>query len=302
MPKNVGLRVDVDFEIGLVKGVPFLLDYFSRHNIKATFYVTMGPDGFGHSGKRIKTRGYLKRILNFNPLKIILCLGPAYLLRQFAGIGGNVGSAHPEILKRIIAEGHAIGVHGYDHFWWAENIWDCGEEEIKREISAGLEVFRKSTGIEPVAWASPNWRISEKALMILEKCSFKYGADCRGHSPFFPKFTGWTAKTPQFPITLPCLHEIKNYLDCPTEKNISNEFISKLTAGSNVWCIHCYYEGILERRLFTNILGKLLSEGFNFMPIGDIASKTNLSTLPECGLMRKKLPGGRGEVTFQEAI
>ena len=61
MEKIVGLRVDVDFEIGLTKGVPYLLKVLEEEDINATFYITFGPDGFKHHRNRINTPGYLKK-------------------------------------------------------------------------------------------------------------------------------------------------------------------------------------------------------------------------------------------------
>jgi peptidoglycan/xylan/chitin deacetylase (PgdA/CDA1 family) len=297
--KVIGLRVDVDFEIGLTKGVPFLLDFFSRNGISATFYIAMGPDGFRRSRERMRSRGYVKRVLAFNPLKIISRFGPVYLARQAFGRGGNVGADHPEILKRIVAEGHELGVHGFDHFWWAENIWNCKADAIGREMERGLEVFRRAAGIEPRVWASPNWRCSQASLQAVDRRDFPYGADTRGRGPFLPVMNGWRAKTVQMPITLPCLHEVKAYLRTRGHRAIIREFMVRINDQFNVWCIHDYYEGILERKLFAALAHDLASEGYTLEPIRKLYAAVDAQSVIACEVIKRALPGGRGEVSYQ---
>ena len=55
---TVGLRVDVDTRRGLDEGVPRLLELFRHRRVRASFFVTMGPD---HSGRAIR-RALLRRI------------------------------------------------------------------------------------------------------------------------------------------------------------------------------------------------------------------------------------------------
>jgi len=300
MEKVIGLRVDVDFEIGMMRGVPYLLDLFKAEGITATFYVTLGPDGFKNNKSRVKTPGYIKRIMAFNPFNIITKFGPVYLFRQFFGNPGMVGSDHPEVLKKIINDGHEIGVHGYDHFWWAENIWNCNDNEVRQEMNKGLTVFKDLTGEDAKVWASPNWRCSKLSMQIVDELRLSYGADCRGTHPFIPMIDDWTAKTPQFPISLPCLHEIKSYLDSPTDGEIIKEFTSKLRDGYNLWCIHDYYEGILERKLLIDVIRELKSAGYRIVPVEFLVSAYNRDELSVNRIGQKKLPGGRGMISYQE--
>ena len=38
MAKQLGLRIDLDFGIGLARGVPYLLRVLKRFGVRATFY------------------------------------------------------------------------------------------------------------------------------------------------------------------------------------------------------------------------------------------------------------------------
>lgn len=299
MKRTIGIRADIDFEIGITKGVPYLLDFFKQNDIKATFFVTMGPDGFANNKKRLNSTNYLKRILSFNPLNIIFKFGFSYLARQFLGCSGNVGADHPEVLNRIIKEGHELGLHGYDHFWWAENIWDSDLSSVKKDMNKALSAFKNITGTKAKIWSSPNWRCSKNSLKLVDEFDFLYGADCRGKSPFFPVINGWKGKKIQVPITLPCLHEAKQFLGTDDRKTIIKYFLSQTNDTYNVLCLHGYYEGILERELFVALVKELKCRAFELVPLKALYEEVDKNNVQPCELIKRRLPGGRGDVSFQ---
>ncbi|MFC1824272.1 polysaccharide deacetylase family protein [Thermodesulfobacteriota bacterium] len=299
MKKVIGIRVDIDFEIGLTKGVPFLLNFFKRMDLQATFFVTMGSDGFRHSRKRLNSKNYLRRVSSFGIMNIISRFGLPYLTKQFIGLSGKVGVSHPEILNEIIQRGHDIGAHGYDHYWWAENVYTAEERLIKRDMENGVQALKSAIGSETESWASPNWRCSKHSLKIIDEYDFMYGADCRGESPFFPQIDGWQAKKIQLPISLSCLHEVKQALGTGNRDKIINCLMAQLKDRYNLLCIHGYYEGILERKMFMEFIEKAKGEGFRFVPMKTLFEGLEKKEVPVCEIIRKELPGGRGQVSCQ---
>jgi undecaprenyl phosphate-alpha-L-ara4FN deformylase len=231
-----------------------------------------------------------------------LNFGPHYAASILSGrFNESVGADHPRLLKAIKQAGHEIGLHGYDHFWWAENIWDASEERVRMDMERAIGVFRHTAGFEPSAWASPNWRCSVSSIKFVDDHPFAYGADCRGTEAFFPKIDGYIGRKIQIPITLPCLHEIRNYMSSADPKHIMKEFISRLKNGLNVWCIHDYYEGVLERKLFSGLIERLKSDGWTFTPLIELVNSINPKTVPVVEIERRSLPGGRGNVSCQAA-
>ncbi len=299
MDTTIGLRIDIDFEIGLVRGVPYLLDVLKQEKIAATFFVTMGPDGFKHNMKRLRSKNYVQRILSFNPWKIISTFGVSYLLKQFSGQSGNVGADHSELLTRILNEGHELGVHGYDHFWWAGHVWNCDRNAVKEDMTRGIHAFEQAVGNYPKVWASPNWRCSKDSLQLVDEFGFQYGADCRGTSPFYPVIGEWQANTLQIPITLPCLHEIVQHLQTKDHETIVKHLLSTMTYDRNIWCIHGYYEGVLERVLFRKCVQAIKSRQVTWMTLHEYYTGLDKHTAPECPMTKARLPGGRGEISFQ---
>jgi undecaprenyl phosphate-alpha-L-ara4FN deformylase len=300
MSQPIGLRCDVDFGIGLARGVPWLLDRLKRHNLRATFYVTMGPDGFRRHSNRLGSASYRKRIRRMNPLGMIKLFGPVYLARQAVGITGTVGVSRPDVLRRIAAEGHELGVHGFDHYWWAENVFDADRDALKADMTRALEALQQATGKPASAWASPNWRCSAASLSLLDEFGFAYGADTRGRSPFVPVVPGYHGAKPQLPISLPCLHEISDYLDTTDASTIATEFVRHIAPGYNVWCIHDYYEGLLRREMFERVLDAVLSQGRTLVPIATLAAGLGAAPVAPARVMKARMPGGRGIVSCQE--
>lgn len=300
MDKLIGLRCDVDFGIGLERGVPWLLDLLKRHDLRATFYVTMGPDGFRQHTNRLGSASYRKRIRRMNPLGMINAFGPVYLVRQALGLRGTVGLSHPEVLRRIAGEGHELGVHGFDHYWWAEHVYGADEAALKADMDRALDALRSSTGLDAKAWASPNWRCSGASLNLVDHYGFPYGADTRGREPFVPLLPGYRGRTPQLPISLPCLHEISDYKNTTEPSAIRDEFVSHLHPGYNVWCIHDYYEGVLRREMFEDVFARVIRDGWTVVPVASLAAGLDAGTLAQSPVTKARMPGGRGEVSCQQ--
>jgi undecaprenyl phosphate-alpha-L-ara4FN deformylase len=300
MSQPIGLRCDVDFGIGLERGVPFLLDMLKRRGMKATFYVTMGPDGFRQHTNRLGSASYRKRIRRMNPMGMIRAFGPVYLVRQALGVRGSVGRSHPDVLKRIADEGHELGVHGFDHYWWAENVLTADRQALKADMDRALEALSTATGRRASAWASPNWRCSADSLALLDEYRFPYGADTRGASPFVPVIDGYQGALPQLPISLPCLHEISDYRNTTDAAEITAEFVRHLRPGYNVWCIHDYYEGVLRREMFERAFDALISSGRSVTTIAELAAGLQHTSVPSSRIIQARMPGGRGAVSCQE--
>ena len=63
----LGLRVDVDSYDGAREGVPALLRLFERARVRATFFVSVGPDRWGRAALRALTKpGFLAKMLRTN--------------------------------------------------------------------------------------------------------------------------------------------------------------------------------------------------------------------------------------------
>ena len=60
--KAISLRVDVDTLEGSIRGIPTLLRLLDKHQMRASFYCSFGPDNSGKALRRIFARKPFRKI------------------------------------------------------------------------------------------------------------------------------------------------------------------------------------------------------------------------------------------------
>ena len=178
LKKTFFLRVDVESDKGIKEGVPKLLDLLKEHNIKASFYLVMG----GESNilellkyRNLKNTNSMSGFLSGDNRKVKLWslkdkLRMAFFPKDF--VRNNL-----DILKRILKEGHELGIHGWKHREWTRGLDTIN---IRKAIRKAKEKYEKIFGKYPISFASPGFNINEKVLKILEEEGFKYISDLEG--------------------------------------------------------------------------------------------------------------------------
>ena len=129
---RLALKIDVDTHRGLGQGVERLLDCLGRRGITASFYVSMGPDNSGKAIRRLFTRpGFAGKMLRSNALRLygIRTALSGTLLRA-----PQIARSFPGVLRRIVAEGHELGVHGYDHVYWHDRLLTLEASQVGRSL------------------------------------------------------------------------------------------------------------------------------------------------------------------------
>jgi peptidoglycan/xylan/chitin deacetylase (PgdA/CDA1 family) len=87
----------------------------------------------------------------------------------FFCIGKKV-DAHPEIAKRIVEEGHVIGNHTYNHFWWTALMWGS---ELSREIEQTQEAIVRAPGMTPVYMRPPMGMTNPHYARVLHRLGMR---------------------------------------------------------------------------------------------------------------------------------
>lgn len=295
---TIALRIDVDFEVGLRKGVPKILSLLETMRYGGSFFVTMGPDSFGRNKSRISQKGYIKRMKNMNPVKIFFFFGPIYVVKNLIGISKAVPDQNIHALKRIVQDGHDIGIHGYDHFWWSENVYRAKLSDLITDFNLAREKFKSLLGFYPKITGSPNWRTTNEFIKYLDKFDLNFFSEGRSSIPVTKLESTFDSDYSKhhISITLPCLHEISDYKDTSNDEVIFNEFFSQIKDGLNVWCIHDYYEGLIKFKLFKKILIECSNRNINVIPLSKIYFREE--EIKNSKLEKIRLAGGRGEISW----
>ena len=168
--KTFTLRIDLESDKGIKEGVPKLLDLLKKYDLKASFYLSMGGESnifeLLRYRNKLKTSG--ERNIKIWTLKdkLRMVLFP----RDFVKL-------NLKILKRILEEGHELGLHGWKHREWTRGLKEINiENTVKKSIKKYKKLFDK----KPISFASPGFNVNNKVLEILEKNKIKVISDFPG--------------------------------------------------------------------------------------------------------------------------
>ena len=295
----LAIKVDVDTCVGLKEGVPNLLALFQHFSVPASFFIAFGPDNSGKAIRRIFKRGFLQKMWRTNPvrtygLRTLLCgtfLPPPV-----------IGQAAPERLEQVVAEGHELGIHGYDHVLWQDRLDRMGEVAIAQEIDRAITAYKRVLKCFPQSAAAPGWQVNPVSLAVQDRQRFLYCSDTRGSFPFFPTYHGQVYQTLQIPTTLPTLDEM---LGCNGLRGepINDLLLSLLRRDRlNVHTIHAEVEGRAQLPLFEALLRRLEAQCVEYVKLAEVATallSRGREEIPRSPIRRHSMPGRAGQVACQ---
>ena len=292
----LAIRIDVDTRIGLHEGVPRLLDLLRRYSLRASFFVSFGPDHSGRALRRLWRPSFVLKMLRTNPLRLY---GLRTLLSGTLLPSRPIGEGNPDSLRAIEAEGHELGIHGYDHVRWQDRLEKMGEAEVEAELRKSVSAYERILESRPLSTAAPGWRCTPQSLAAQDRFHFSYASDVRGSHPFLPVHNGQLFKTLQIPTTLPTLDELIGR----TER-VNDVLLSSLRDGLNVHTIHAEVEGRPYLPLFEDFLKEICRRKTEVILMRDVTErilKNDLANVPRLPVTRGKLPGRSGWVACQGA-
>jgi peptidoglycan/xylan/chitin deacetylase (PgdA/CDA1 family) len=294
MPDLV-LKIDVDTYQGLAKGVPRLLERLRRHGVLASFYVAMGPDNSGKAIRRLFTRrGFARKMLRSNAVRLY---GFRTALYGTLLPAPQIARSFPDTLRRTLAEGHELGIHGHDHVYWHDRVVTLSREEARREVERALETFAELVGGAPAGFAAPGWQCGEGSLAALEQGPFRYHSSTRGSYPYRPRIGAIEGRLPEIPTTLPTVDEL-------LAQGVSEERLLDLCVSSvgrrdlDVLTVHAEVEGGPYLEFFSRLLDRLRGR-VRFRRLVEVAEELVTNALPACKVVQGWRPGRAGTVSCQ---
>ena len=292
---TVGLRIDVDTMRGTREGVPALVKLFEKHAIKATFFMSVGPDNMGrHLWRLLKPQFFIK-MLRSNAANLY---GYDILLCCTAWPGQVIGDALPHIIRMPHEAGHEMGLHAWDHYTWQAKIDRMSNAQLERHVRLGYDKLTNILGTPPTCSAAAGWRCHDRALQVKEAFRFRYNSDCRGTSVFIPVVNGMRV-TPQIPVTLPTYDEIIG-ANGITHDNYNETILSLCKPDQlNVYTIHAEVEGIGQLAMFDRFLDQAKQRGISFVPLGALPQLRGV--VPDGHMIGEVTEGREGWVAAQAA-
>jgi len=292
---QLAIKIDVDTHRGLRQGVPRLLDCLAGDGIRASFYVSMGPDNSGKAIRRLFTRrGFAGKMLRSNALRLY---GIRTALSGTLLPAPQIARSFPDVLRRIVAEGHELGVHGYDHVYWHDHLLALDESEVEVELNRAMSTFHDLLGFDAAGFAAPGWQCSAASLAVIGRGPFRYQSSTRGRCAYRPRIETVESPLPEVPTTLPTLDELLAVGE-------SLDSIREAILGSirddrpNVLTVHAEVEGGAYLDFFAGLLQQL-GDRVRFERLVDLVQTIERGALPVCSVVRAMLPGRAGTVSCQ---
>lgn len=94
-------------------------------------------------------------------------------------ITGNTIMANPEYVREILARGHAVECHGYNHI----RFDIAGPDDIRLDLDVALEVFQTLCGHHPTCFRAPYLGMSETVAEVLKEKGFLVSSSIMGDTP-----------------------------------------------------------------------------------------------------------------------
>lgn len=297
---SVVLKVDVDTYMGTLNGVPALLDLFERHEVRATFLFSLGPDNTGRAIRRMFRKGFLQKV---GRTSVLSHYGVRTLMNGVLKPGPHIGRKAAHIMREVIAAGHETGIHCYDHVRWQDFVAAKGADWTRREMHKALDAFRDATGTEPQTIGAAGWQLNPQVIAIEEQMGFRYASDVRGVGPFFPVMDSIHSRCVQLPTTLPTLDEIigSGGIDSSNCWRTILEKSREPLPNGHVYTLHAELEGLKLKPAMENLLRSWKSYGFECVTLNQLYSSLDLSVVPEQEIRWGEFDGRSGQLAMQAA-
>jgi peptidoglycan-N-acetylglucosamine deacetylase len=96
---------------------------------------------------------------------LVLDLLREHQMRATFFVIGDRVRERPELVKRIVEEGHELGSHTLTH----PRLTEIPEDEVRREIQGGQDAVEEVLGEAPRLFRAPGFHADERELAIVEE-------------------------------------------------------------------------------------------------------------------------------------
>jgi undecaprenyl phosphate-alpha-L-ara4FN deformylase len=292
----IGLRIDVDTYRGTRMGAPELVRTLARHEIRASFFFSVGPDNMGRHLWRLLRPAFMLKMLRTRAASLY---GWEIVFRGTLWPGPGIGRGLAPVIAACAESGHEIGFHAWDHHGWQKRVAGMTKEQVATVVGQGLRMLDE-IGAPATCAASPAWRTTDAALEAkAERPQLAYNSDCRGEGVFTPVVGGRRLSQPQVPVNLPTYDEVVGR-DGVVHEDWNEILLGKLRPeGYNVLTIHAEVEGIIASSQFNEFLEMATARGYRFGSLSELVPE-NHDELPDGRIVDGSIPGREGWISVRQ--
>ena len=290
------LKVDVDTHDGMRDGVPRLLDAFARWGVRASFFLCFGPDNAGKAiWNLFSRRGFLTKMWRTGAPRLY---GWRTIVSGTLLPARLVALRFPELVRRIAAEGHEVGVHGWDHRLWQDHLDELDETRIAEQYARACGAFESILGRAPRASGAPAWYQTPVSLRVQDGLELLYASDARDCAPGYPELEGYASTTLQIPTTQACLEELLTLGEHDLQVCARRVLEPRGDAPARVIPLHAEVEGGRYAAFLEHLLGGIRDAGAAVRTLEEIALDllARRPRPPRFRAARRELPGRSGTV------
>ncbi|MCX7983076.1 MAG: polysaccharide deacetylase family protein [Syntrophales bacterium] len=275
-----GLKIDVDTYQGMKEGVPRLLEILERYKVKATFFLSFGPDASGLAVfQLLKNPRFWKKALRSQAHRLY---GWKTALYGTILPSPLIALSFPSLVRRLVEEGHEVALHAWDHRRWQDSLPKRSEEWIREWFEKGVHAFEELLGQSPHAFGAPGWVMDERSLRIVATLINPLYLSCtRAEEPFI--YEGFEIL--EMPSDLPCIEEVG--IDAWKDMLAKAE----VDGRRHILPLHAEVEGGRWKDEFEEILKRLVRGGTEFQTLKTFALELRQSPLPKRWPELKMIPG-----------
>ncbi len=265
----LGLKVDVDTRRGMEEGVPALLSLLAGFGLRATFFLSFGPDNSGKAVYRmIRNPRFLFKMVRTNAPGLYGFRTALYGTLLKAPM---IASALPALCREIEERGHEVEFHAWDHRAWQDSLPGKGREWIGGWLDKGISAYESCLGHSPRAFGAPGWMLTGTAVEEIARRKWEYLSCTRAPAPFLLGGTGLA----EIPSDLPCMEEVGG------RKGVDVVVDVLSGGGTHVYPVHAEVEGGILQDAFLAIIRKALEQGYRIVPMSEIVRGLDIAELPE---------------------
>jgi undecaprenyl phosphate-alpha-L-ara4FN deformylase len=254
----LGLKIDVDTYQGMKRGVPRLLSLLRQEGLQATFFLSIGPDASGRAVLQIlKNPRFLKKMVRTRAASLY---GFRTALYGTLLPSPKIALSFPDLVRQIMAEGHEVQFHAWDHRRWQDELAVRPEAWIRDWFRRGIEGFESLTGRRPASFGAPAWLIDDRVLSLVRDLHLDYLSCTRAKEPFIHEGTDLV----EIPSDLPCFEETG------IEEGERKILAGLAEGGIHVLPVHAEVEGGRMSENFVRLIHAAKKLDYRLLPLCDI--------------------------------